>query len=143
MVKFSPSLAAVVMRAQSLSPAALAQHYAQVNLESNVAGATDSQLIHGWGPRTKLRQCVVGLTARGALSMSFTRRVFIQRMAEIGGYSAAFSTMRALELIAGPWHFYATEGRRRLRQGKENRHPGAGIAGLVETLIGPAEWAYF
>jgi hypothetical protein len=50
MVKFSPSLAAVVMRAQSLSPAALAQHYAQVNLESNVAGPTDSQLIHGWGP---------------------------------------------------------------------------------------------
>ena len=34
--------------------------------------------------------------------MSFTRRVFIQRMAEIGGYSAAFSTMRALELIAAP-----------------------------------------
>ena len=32
--------------------------------------------------------------------MSFTRRVFIQRIAQMGGYSAAFGAMRALGLTA-------------------------------------------
>ena len=36
---------------------------------------------------------------RGVLSMSLTRRALIQRMAQIGGYSAAFATMQALGLV--------------------------------------------
>jgi hypothetical protein len=34
--------------------------------------------------------------------MSLTRRVFIQRIAQMGGYSAAFGAMRALGLTADP-----------------------------------------
>jgi hypothetical protein len=36
---------------------------------------------------------------RGVLSMSLTRRALIKRMAQIGGYSAAFATMQALGLV--------------------------------------------
>jgi uncharacterized protein (TIGR03118 family) len=52
MMKFFSQLAASVTFALSLSSAAFAQHYKQVNLDSNVAGAaesTDSQLVNGWG----------------------------------------------------------------------------------------------
>jgi uncharacterized protein (TIGR03118 family) len=52
MMKLFPSLAAGVTLALSLSPAAFAQHYTQVNLDSNVSGAaeaTDPQLINAWG----------------------------------------------------------------------------------------------
>lgn len=51
-MKFVPSLAAGVTLALSLSSAAIAQHYTQVNLDSNVSGnapATDPQLVNGWG----------------------------------------------------------------------------------------------
>jgi len=51
-MKLFPSLAAGVTLALSLSPAAFAQHYTQVNLDSNVSGAaeaTDPQLINAWG----------------------------------------------------------------------------------------------
>ena len=51
-MKFFSQLAASVTFALSLSSAAFAQHYKQVNLDSNVAGAaesTDSQLVNGWG----------------------------------------------------------------------------------------------
>lgn len=63
--------------------------------------------------------------------MGFTRRVFIQRMAQIGGYSAAFSTMRALGLIASPGisplpQLAADFGKRR-----KVVILGAGIAGLA------------
>jgi uncharacterized protein (TIGR03118 family) len=52
MMKVFPSLAVGVTLALSLSSTAFAQHYTQVNLDSNVIGAaeaTDSQLINGWG----------------------------------------------------------------------------------------------
>ena len=51
-MKLFPSLAAGVTLALSLSPAAFAQHYTQVNLDSNVSGAaeaTDPQVINAWG----------------------------------------------------------------------------------------------
>ena len=51
-MKFFPSLTAGVTLALSLTSAASAQHYTQVNLDSNVPGAaeaTDPQLINGWG----------------------------------------------------------------------------------------------
>jgi len=47
-----PSLAAGVTLALSLSSAAFAQHYTQINLDANVSGvaeSTDPQLINGWG----------------------------------------------------------------------------------------------
>jgi uncharacterized protein (TIGR03118 family) len=52
MMKFSTILVASVSFALSPSPATLAQHYTQVNLDSNVPGnaeAPDPQLINGWG----------------------------------------------------------------------------------------------
>ena len=51
-MKFFSQMAASVTFALSVSSAAFAQHYTQVNLDSNVAGAaeaTDSQLVNGWG----------------------------------------------------------------------------------------------
>jgi uncharacterized protein (TIGR03118 family) len=51
-MNFFPRLAAGMMAVQALSLAALAQHYTQVNLDSNVQGAAeavDSKLINGWG----------------------------------------------------------------------------------------------
>jgi uncharacterized protein (TIGR03118 family) len=51
-MKFSSQWAASIALAFPLSSAAFAQHYIQVNLDSNVAGAaesTDSQLVNGWG----------------------------------------------------------------------------------------------
>src|ERR1700760_1402474 len=63
--------------------------------------------------------------------MSLTRRSFIQRMAQAGGYSAAFSTMRALGLIASPG--ISTLPRLPGDFGKEKKVVilGAGIAGMV------------
>lgn len=51
-MKFSFLAGATIAFAVSLSSAALAQHYTQVNLDANVAGAaesTDGQLVNGWG----------------------------------------------------------------------------------------------
>ena len=63
--------------------------------------------------------------------MSLTRRVFIQRMAQIGGYSAAFATMQALGLMpsagASPLPQLAAD----FGKGKKVVILGAGIAGLV------------
>src|SRR5215469_4707553 len=63
--------------------------------------------------------------------MSLTRRAFIQRMAEIGGYSAAFSTMRALGLIAAPGISPLPQLGADFGKGKKVVILGAGIAGLV------------
>jgi uncharacterized protein (TIGR03118 family) len=52
MMKFFPSLAADVAAFLLLSSAVFAQHYTQVNLDSNVSGAAearDPQLINAWG----------------------------------------------------------------------------------------------
>ncbi len=51
-MKFRSSLSAGMTLALSLTPTAFAQHYTQVNLDSNVPGnaeAPDPQLINGWG----------------------------------------------------------------------------------------------
>jgi monoamine oxidase len=63
--------------------------------------------------------------------MSLTRRMFLQRIAQVGGYAAAFSTMQALGLLAevGPSplpHLASDFGK-----GKQVVILGGGIAGLV------------
>src|SRR5260370_9259136 len=63
--------------------------------------------------------------------MGFTRRAFIQRMAQIGGYSAAFSAMRALGLSAAPGISRLTQLAADFGKGKKVVILGAGIAGLV------------
>src|SRR5258705_8276009 len=63
--------------------------------------------------------------------MGFTRRAFILRMAQIGGYSAAFSTMRALGLIAAPGISTLPQLASDFGKGKKVVILGAGIAGLV------------
>jgi monoamine oxidase len=62
--------------------------------------------------------------------MGFTRRAFIQRMAQIGGYSAAFSTMRALGLIAAPGISTLPQLAADFGKGKKVVILGGGIAGL-------------
>jgi monoamine oxidase len=62
--------------------------------------------------------------------MGFTRRAFIQRMAQIGGYSAAFTTMRALGLIAAPGISTLPQLAGDFGKGKKVVILGAGIAGL-------------
>lgn len=63
--------------------------------------------------------------------MSISRRVFIQRMAQIGGYSAAYSAMHVLGLIpssmASPLPQLAAD----FGRGKKILIIGAGITGLV------------
>ena len=63
--------------------------------------------------------------------MSFTRRAFIQRMAQIGGYSAAFSAMRALGLIASPGTTTLPRLAADFGKGKKVVILGGGVAGLV------------
>ncbi|HXC96017.1 MAG TPA: FAD-dependent oxidoreductase [Edaphobacter sp.] len=63
--------------------------------------------------------------------MGFTRRAFIQQMAQIGGYSAAFSTMRALGLIAAPGASSLPQLAADFGKGRKIVILGAGIAGLV------------
>ena len=51
-MKFVPTLVAGMSLALSFSSVAFAQHYKQINLDSNVPGAaeaTDTQLVNGWG----------------------------------------------------------------------------------------------
>jgi uncharacterized protein (TIGR03118 family) len=51
-MKFNTSLAAGLTISLSLTSAAFAQHYTQVNLDANVSGvaeAVDSQLVNAWG----------------------------------------------------------------------------------------------
>jgi monoamine oxidase len=62
--------------------------------------------------------------------MGFSRRAFVQRMAQIGGYSAAFSTMRALGLIAAPGVSTLPQLASDFGKGKKVVILGAGIAGL-------------
>ncbi len=63
--------------------------------------------------------------------MSLTRRAFIQRMARIGGYSAAFATMQALGLIAAPGISPLPQLAADFGKGKKVVILGGGIAGLV------------
>jgi monoamine oxidase len=65
--------------------------------------------------------------------MSLTRRALIQRIAQLGGYSAAFSTMNALGLMpavgASPLPQLSSD----FGKGKKVVILGAGIAGLVSA----------
>jgi monoamine oxidase len=63
--------------------------------------------------------------------MGFTRRAFIQRMAQVGGYSAAFSTMRTLGLTAASGISTLPQLTADFGKGKKVVILGAGIAGLV------------
>jgi monoamine oxidase len=65
--------------------------------------------------------------------MSLTRRVFIQRMAQIGGYSAAFATMQTLGLIPATGQSSLPQLPADFGKGKKVVILGAGIAGMVSA----------
>lgn len=65
--------------------------------------------------------------------MSLTRRVFIQRMAQLGGYSAAYSTMHILGLIPASGASALPKLAADFGKGKKVVILGAGIAGLVSA----------
>jgi len=62
--------------------------------------------------------------------MSLTRRVFLQRIAQAGGYSAAFSAMHALGLMPVPGTSPLPDLPGTFGHGKKVIILGAGIAGL-------------
>jgi monoamine oxidase len=63
--------------------------------------------------------------------MSVTRRVFVQRMAQLGGYSAAFSAMQVLELIPPVGRSPLPPLPGNFGGGRKVVILGAGIAGMV------------
>src|SRR5271155_255530 len=65
--------------------------------------------------------------------MSLTRRVFLERVAQIGGYSAAFRTMQALGLMPLPGVSALPQLAADFGRGKSVPILGAGIAGLVSA----------
>ena len=65
--------------------------------------------------------------------MSLTRRVFLERVAQIGGYSAAFRTMQALGLMPLPGVSALPQLAPDFGRGKSVVILGAGIAGLVSA----------
>ena len=65
--------------------------------------------------------------------MGLTRRAFIERMALIGGYSAAFTTMRALGLVEAPGLSPLPQLSADFGKGKKVLILGGGIAGLVSA----------
>ncbi len=65
--------------------------------------------------------------------MSLTRRAFIQRMAQLGGYSAAFSTMQVLGLIPTVGASVLPQLPADFGKGKKVVILGGGIAGLVSA----------
>lgn len=75
--------------------------------------------------------------------MSLTRREFLMRVGQAGGYSAAFVMMQSLGLLAIP-DAAAEDAQLRLVDGKGTRVVilGAGIAGLVAAYeLGKAGWS--
>jgi monoamine oxidase len=65
--------------------------------------------------------------------MSLTRRAFIQRMAQIGGYSAAFSAMQALGLLPAALASTLPQLPSSFGKGKKVIILGGGIAGLASA----------
>jgi monoamine oxidase len=65
--------------------------------------------------------------------MTLTRRVFLERVAQIGGYSAAFRTMQALGLTPLPGVSALPQLAADFGRGKSVAILGAGIAGLVSA----------
>src|SRR5580704_19290589 len=69
----------------------------------------------------------------GADSMSLTRRVFLERIAQIGGYSAAFRTMQVLGLTPTASASALPALTADFGKGKRVVILGCGIAGLVSA----------
>jgi monoamine oxidase len=65
--------------------------------------------------------------------MSLTRRVFLERIAQIGGYSAVFRTMQVLGLTPAASGSNLPQLAADFGRGKSVVILGAGIAGLVST----------
>ena len=65
--------------------------------------------------------------------MSLTRRVFLERIAQIGGYSAVFRTMQVLGLTAAGGASSLPSLNADFGRGKSVVILGAGIAGLVSA----------
>jgi monoamine oxidase len=65
--------------------------------------------------------------------MSFTRRAFIQRMAQVGGYSAAFASMQALGLLPAAIASTLPQLPAGFGKGKKVVILGGGIAGLTSA----------
>ena len=65
--------------------------------------------------------------------MSLTRRIFIQRIAQVGGYSAAFSTMNVLGLLPMVGQSTLPKLAGDFGKGKKVVILGGGIAGLVSA----------
>src|SRR5580765_7589246 len=65
--------------------------------------------------------------------MSFTRRAFIQRIAQIGGYSAAFASMQALGLLPAAIASTLPQLPAGFGKGKKVVILGGGIAGLTSA----------
>jgi monoamine oxidase len=65
--------------------------------------------------------------------MSLTRRAFIQRMAQLGGYSAAFATMQALGLLPAVGQSTLPQLPADFGKDKKVVILGGGIAGLVSA----------
>ena len=63
--------------------------------------------------------------------MSLTRRMFVQRIAQLGGYSAAFSTMQVLGLLPAVGQSMLPKLAGDFGKGKKVVILGGGIAGLV------------
>jgi monoamine oxidase len=63
--------------------------------------------------------------------MSLTRRVFLERIAQIGGYAATFSTMHALGLMPGGAQSTLPQLASDFGKGKKVVILGAGIAGMT------------
>jgi monoamine oxidase len=63
--------------------------------------------------------------------MSLTRRVFLERIAQIGGYAAAFSTMQTLGLLPAVGQSALPKLSADFGRGKKVLILGAGIAGLT------------
>jgi monoamine oxidase len=65
--------------------------------------------------------------------MSLTRRVFLERMAQIGGYSAVFRSMQVLGLTPAPGASPLPQLTAGFGRGKSVVILGGGIAGLVSA----------
>ena len=76
--------------------------------------------------------------------MTLTRRQFLTRVGQVGGYGSAFVLMQSLGLLPAPEAFAAEAGPLRLVDGKGTRVVilGGGIAGLVSAYeLGKAGWS--
>src|SRR5437868_9775075 len=68
-----------------------------------------------------------------AIRMSLTRRVFLHRIAQLGGYSAAFAGMQALGLLPAVGQSTLPQLPSGFGKGKKVVILGGGIAGMVSA----------